>query len=197
MPDWNALSNSAAEFRRHYDQYYLGVIPRLLNEEGMFLAFVSMLAAVESLAGTYAPTLGSGERFREFIKRYFPTIYTPYAAPLWKFRNRMIHSFNPNPFAIVCHNSRMHLVEAGEARVLNAEDFYADTLTASRAYFTDLYTCTELQLNFEKRLNQEDGGLPKTSQIIETVTPNTSTDKPVVAADEPHNGVSAELHRQT
>lgn len=74
MPDWNALSNSAAEFRRHYDQYYLGVIPRLLNEEGMFLAFVSMLAAVESLAGTYAPTLGSGERFREFIKRYFPTI---------------------------------------------------------------------------------------------------------------------------
>ena len=172
MPDWNALSNSAADFRRHFDQYYLGVIPRLLNEEGMFLAFVSTLAAIESLAGTYAPTLGSGERFREFVKNYFPPIYQAHAAPLWKFRNRMVHSFNPSPFAIVCHNSRMHLVEAGETRVLNAEDFYADTLSASRAYFTDLYSRTDLQLNFEKRLNQDEGGLPKATHIIETVNPN-------------------------
>ena len=172
MPDWGALSNSAAEFRRHYDQYYLGVIPRLLNEEGMFLAFVSMLAAVESLAGTYAPLMGSGERFREFVTRYFPPIYSPHAAQLWKFRNRMIHSFNPRPFAIVCHNSRMHLVEAGDTRVLNAEDFYADTLAASRGYFTDLYSSHELQLNFEKRLNQEDGGIPRATQIIESVNPN-------------------------
>jgi hypothetical protein len=172
MPDWDSLSNSAAEFRRHYDQFYLGVIPRLLNEEGMFLAFVSTLAAIESLAGTYAPNRGSGERFREFIKRYFPSIYEPHSSALWKFRNRMIHSFNPRPFAIVCHNSRMHLVEAGDTRILNAEDFYADTVAGSRAYFTDLYSSTELQLNFEARLNQDDGGVPRATQIIESVAPN-------------------------
>lgn len=172
MSDWTALSNIAAEFRRHYDQYFLGVIPRLLNEEGMFLAFVSTLAAIESLAGAYAPAAGSGERFREFVARYFPPIYGPIAAPLWKFRNRMIHSFNPNPFMIVCHNSRMHLVMAGETRVLNAEDFYADTLAASRAYFTELYSNTQLQLNFEKRILQVDGGLPKGAQIVESVSPN-------------------------
>ena len=174
MTDWAALSNVAAEFRRHYDQYYLGVIPRLLNEEGMFLAFISTLAAIESLAGAFEPAAGSGERFRGFVARYFPPIYSPYASPLWKFRNRMIHSFNPNPFAIVCHNSRMHLVMAGETRVLNAEDFYADTLAASRAYFTELYSDTQLQLNFEIRLNQDDGGLPQTTKIFESIGQNES-----------------------
>ena len=174
MPDWEALSNSAAEFRRHFDQYYLGIIPRLLNEEGMFLAFITTLTAIEALAGAFAPTLGSGERFREFVKSYFPPIYHVYAAPLWKFRNRMVHSFNPSPFAIVCHNSRMHLVEASETRVLNAEDFYADTLSASRAYFTDLYSRTELQLNFERRMNDDEGGLPQATKIIETVGKNES-----------------------
>ena len=172
MADWTALSNIAADFRRHYDQYYLGVIPRLLNEEGIFLAFVSTLTAVESLAGTYAPTAGSGERFRQFVARYFPEIYGQFPAPLWKFRNRMVHSFNPSPFAIVCHNSRMHLVKAGDNYVLNAEDFYADTLAASRAYFTELYRSTELQLNFEKRINQDEGGHPQIMQIIESVSPN-------------------------
>jgi hypothetical protein len=175
MTDGAALSNIAAEFRRHYDQYYLGVIPRLLNDEGMFLAFVSTLTAIESLAGVSAPTAGSGERFRGFVSKYFPEIYKPFAAPLWKFRNRMIHSFNPSPFAIVCHNSRMHLVTAGDTHVLNAEDFYADTLAASRAYFTDLYSNPQLQQHFHQRVAQDDGGLIQFTQIVETVNPNEST----------------------
>ena len=108
------MSLMAADFRRHFDQYYLEVIPRLLNEEGLFLAFVSMLTVVECLAGTYAPNLGAGERFRAFVSKFFPKPYEPVVPKLWQFRNRMIHSFNPAPFAIVCHQSRMHLIVAAD-----------------------------------------------------------------------------------
>lgn len=135
MPDAQQLSEVAAEYRRHFDQYCLGVIPRLLNEEGMVLAFVSMLTAIESLAGAYQPDGGTGERFKAFVARFFPQAYEAFVERLWKFRNRMVHAFNPSSFAIVCHQSRMHLCEASGARMLNAEDLYADLASASREYF--------------------------------------------------------------
>lgn len=40
MADTQELSEVVAEFRCHFDLYYLGVIPRLLNEERLFLAFL-------------------------------------------------------------------------------------------------------------------------------------------------------------
>ena len=112
MTDTQEIDDVAAEFRRHFDQYYLGVIPRLLNDEGLFLAFLSMLAAVECLAGTYMPDDGTGARFKAFVSAFFPKTYQPHVDHLWKFRNRMVHSFNPAPFMILCHNSRIHLCEA-------------------------------------------------------------------------------------
>jgi len=169
MTDTQELSDVAAEFRRHFDQYYLGVIPRLLNEEGLFLAFLSMLAALESLAGTYMPDQGTGERFRAFISTFFPKAYEPHVDQLWKFRNRMIHSFNPSPFMILCRNSRMHLCEASGVRMLNAEDFYADLVTASRAYFSALYSDLELQRRFGRRVTSDDGGRPIAHQVVESV----------------------------
>jgi hypothetical protein len=174
MTDTQDLSAIAADFRRHFDQYYLGVIPRLLNEEGLFLAFLSMLAAVESLAGTYLPDKAAGDRFRDFVAMYFPKSYQPYADQLWKFRNRMVHSFNPAPFTILCHNSRMHLLDADGVRMLNAEDFYADVVTASRAYFHALYSDIELQKRFGKRVTSDEGGRPTTQQIAESAGAKTS-----------------------
>ncbi|MBK8534378.1 MAG: hypothetical protein IPL59_04170 [Candidatus Competibacteraceae bacterium] len=169
MDQPDEMSLIAAEFRRHFDQYYLGVIPRLLNDEGTVLAFVSLLTAVECLAGAYRPNQGSGERFRSFIRTYFPDPYKPFAEQLWQFRNRMVHSFNPSPFAIVCHQSRMHLVKAGQIPVLNAEDFYADVVVAARRYFTALYSDLELQKRFEKRINDNDGGRIKPLTILESI----------------------------
>lgn len=169
MADSQELSEVAAEFRRHFDQYYLGVIPRLLDEEGLFLAFLSMLAAVESLAGTYMPDQGTGERFRAFVSAFFPKTYEPHVEQLWKFRNRMIHSFNPSPFMSLCRNSRMHLCEASGVRMLNAEDFYADLVTASRAYFIALYSDLELQRRFGRRVTSDDGGRPLTHKVVESV----------------------------
>jgi len=167
MEDQIQLSEAAADYRRHFDQFYLGVIPRLLNEEGMFLAFVSILNGIESLAGVYAPDLGTGERFREFVVNYFPASYTPYKDQLWKFRNLMIHAFNPGDFLILCHQSRMHLSEASGKRMLNVEDFYADMVSASRNYFLALYSEAELQKRFAKRISIDDGGRLKTQKIIE------------------------------
>ncbi len=180
MTQLEEMSIVAAEFRRHFDQYYLGVIPRLLNEEGMFLAFVSMLTSIECLAGTYAPHQGSGERFRAFVSRFFPKSYEPFVTQLWQFRNRMIHSFNPSPFAIVCHQSRMHLIVADDVPVLNAEDLYADVIVASREYFSALYSDLELQNRFVKRVTDGDGGRIQKKDIVETVNTNASlTNQPM------------------
>lgn len=169
MDDTRQLSDTAAEFRRHFDQCYLGVIPRLLNEEGLYLAFLSMLAAVESLAGTYMPDHGAGERFRAFVSTFFPKSYEPHVDQLWKFRNRMIHSFNPSPFMILSRNSRMHLCDASGTRMLNAEDFYADLVAASRDYFSALYSDLELQARFGRRIASDDGGRPVSYQVVESV----------------------------
>jgi hypothetical protein len=174
MNDTQELSDVAAEFRRHFDQYYLGVIPRLLNEEGLFLAFLSMLAAVESLAGTYMPDQATGDRFRAFVSTFFPKTYEPHVDQLWRFRNRMIHSFNPSPFMVLCRNSRLHLCDASGVRMLNAEDFYADLVTASRAYFSALYSDLDLQERFGKRVTSDDGGRPTSHQVVESVGVKTS-----------------------
>lgn len=174
MSDAQELSDVAAEFRRHFDQYYLGVIPRLLNEEGLFLAFLSMLSAVESLAGAYMPDQGTGERFRAFVATFFPKTYGSHMDQLWKFRNRMIHSFNPSPFMILCRNSRMHMCDASGTKMLNAEDFYADLVSAARAYFVTLYADLELQRRFGKRVTSDDGGRPISHQVVESVGANKS-----------------------
>jgi hypothetical protein len=127
------------------------------------------------LAGAFAPDSGTGERFREFVAAYFPLIYAPFAGQLWQFRNRMIHSFNPGSFVILCHQSRMHLAEASGARMLNAEDLYADMLSAARMYFSALYSDPELQARFAKRIAVDDGGRLYTQQIVESVVPNVPT----------------------
>ena len=169
MASVDNTSVAAAEFRRHFDQYYLAVIPRLLNEEGKFLSFVAMLTAIEALAGASAPDDGSGERFRKFVSCYFPEIYSSLTSDLWAFRNRMIHSFNPSPFLIICHNSRMHLQLADDVVMLNAEDFYSDTLTAARGYFKDLYSVAALQERFSRRIAEAEGGRMQTGKIFENV----------------------------
>ena len=174
MIDKQELSEVAAEVRRHFDHYYLGVIPRLLTDDGLFLAFLSMQSAIESLAGMYMPDNGTGERFRAFVSKFFPKAYEPHVDHLWKFRNRMIHSFNPSPFMIICRNSRMHLCDASGARMLNAEDFYADLVTASRAYFSALYGDPELQKRFGKRVISDDGGRPISHRVTESASVKTS-----------------------
>ncbi|MBA2547553.1 MAG: hypothetical protein H0V16_03720 [Burkholderiaceae bacterium] len=123
------------DFRQHFDAMYVGGIPNLLNDNGFFLAFVAVLTGTEALAGLFAPTSLTGDRFRSFIATYYPEEYWPFSDRLWEFRNVMIHSFNPGPFALTHHNSRHHLKAPLGITMLNAEDFYAALLAAARAYF--------------------------------------------------------------
>jgi hypothetical protein len=60
--------------------------------------------------------------------------------------------------------------------MLNAEDFYADLVTASRAYFTALYSDLELQRLFAKRVSSDDGGRPISHRVVESVVAKTPTD---------------------
>ena len=172
MNEPSDLSVVAVEFRQHFDQYYLGVIPRLLNEEGVVLAFISLLIGIECLAGLFRPQEKTGERFQSFIKAFFSKPYHSIAGDMWQFRNLMVHAFNPMPFNIGCHQSRMHLVDIEGTRHLNAEDLYADFVLASRAYFTKLYENPILQANFGRRVTEEGGGRLVKVSVTETVTLN-------------------------
>ena len=172
MEEAEDLSVALVEFRQHFDKYYLGAIPRLLNEEGMFLAFISILTAIECLAGLYMPSKDAGDRFRAFLKTYFTEPYHSLAGDIWRFRNLMVHAFNPMPFSIGCHQSRVHLVAIDGTRYLNAEDFYADLVSAARKYFYSIYQEPALQEAFAKRVSDRSGGRPKTSTFIESVNGN-------------------------
>jgi hypothetical protein len=68
----------------------------------------------------------------------------------------------------------MHLLEANGVRMLNAEDFYADVVTASRAYFQTLYADVELQTRFIARVTSDDGGRPVARQVQESIGGNSS-----------------------
>ena len=172
MEEAEDLSVALVEFRQHFDKYYLGAIPRLLNEEGLFLAFISVLTAIECLAGLYKPSKDPGDRFQDFLRAYFQEQYHPLARDLWKFRNLMVHAFNPMPFSIGCHQSRIHLAPLEGTRYLNAEDFYADLVAASRTYFQALYKDASLQEAFARRVSDKGGGRPKTNTFIESVNGN-------------------------
>jgi hypothetical protein len=87
------------EFRLNFDDMYIRGIRLLLNEDGMFLAFLAMLTATEALSGVFAPHLGTGERFRLFVNRFFqaPSAH----ADQRQSRSLIVHAFNQGPFAVV------------------------------------------------------------------------------------------------
>jgi hypothetical protein len=158
MTEHSANVADIAEYRAHFDSIYVAGIPRLLNDDGAFLSFLAVLSATEALAGLYAPSHGTGERFREFVARYYPAGLKEDSIRLWQFRNAMVHSFNPGPYGLTHHTSRVHLTAGHGPTMLNAEDFYAALLTASRSYFLELDKSPELQRCFAKRIGDADGG---------------------------------------
>jgi hypothetical protein len=149
--------------RNWFNKIYLGGIPLMMKNETSFLSFICTLTAVEALAGYRYPDSGdlhsSKNRFCRFISDYFPTDFHSLADDLWNFRNGMIHGFCPRRFVLTEHQSHMHLRRTREgATFLNAEDFYASLLGASRRYFSELEAKTELKNNFIARLESEQGG---------------------------------------
>jgi hypothetical protein len=155
------------EFKAHFNDLYLTAIPRLLDDEGLFLALLVMLTAVDSLSGAFAPEGGTGERFRAFIRRYFPDPLNRHADSLWECRTRMVHSMHPGPFALVCGQPQLQLTPFGKSAEgdvlhLNAQDVFTALAAASESFFSDLEKDETLQRNFRRRMNAKDGGAPET-----------------------------------
>ena len=159
-----------AEYRRYFDSIYIAGIPRLLNDDGAFLSFITVVTGTEALAGLCAPSKQNGERFREFVARYYPAEYLPFVEKLWELRNSVVHCFHPGPFALTHHASWAHLKPQGDAIVLNAEDFYAALLMASKQYFAALEASPELQASFLKRVASSSGGA---MQVLSAVAPSS------------------------
>lgn len=152
----------------------MGGIPNLLNDDSAFLSFLAVLTTTGALAGLYAPRLGSGERFREFVTRYFPVGLSQDAQRLWQFRNAMTHSFNPGPYGLTHHNSRSHLTVSHGMTMPNAEDFYAALLTATQGYFATLVSDPELQARCLERIRDAGGGAPQVWVVREDRAPNAA-----------------------
>jgi hypothetical protein len=166
MPD--SLATEIDHFRFHFDSMYIASIPRLLDETGSFLAFVCIVTAIDTLAGLFSPADGTGQRFKAFVANFFPPGLRERSEELWRFRNLMIHASNPGSFALVCGQSRLHLTPNGEVTVLNAQDCYAALVSASQAYFSALKTEPGLAANFQRRLQDKDGGVPDTFVVTHT-----------------------------
>ena len=150
----------------NFSRIYLGGIPSLLNDDGAFLSFICTITATEALGGFLSPELGNGPRFKTFIQRYFPDPYPVQTDALWDFRNAIVHGFSPGPYKLTHHNSQLHLTQDSGLTILNAEDFYATLVLASKQYFDDVGMDTGLQSSFVKRAKDPDTGFLTVEPLI-------------------------------
>ena len=139
---------------------YIGGIPSLLNDNGgAFLSFICTLTATEALGGFLKPKGNNGNRFKSFVRAYFPAPLNSQGDALWKLRNAAVHGFAAGPYTLTHHNSQLHLTIDGGQTLLNAEDFYAALVTATKTYFDALRGDVGLRAAFEQRANDPDTGL--------------------------------------
>ena len=156
-------------FRAQFDGLYIGAFPRLLDQDGGFLAFLVMVSATDSLAGLWSPASGTGERFRSFVGEFFPSGLRERGVDLWGFRNSMVHACNPGgAFTLVVNQSRLHLTPLGVTTVMNAQDFFAALVFASQEYFRRLVGDSVLQGNFARRMSESGGGVPDSYSAVRT-----------------------------
>jgi hypothetical protein len=155
MNTQDLIKHVAANFSR----IYLGGIPSLLNDDGAFLSFICSLTAIEALGGFVSPKDGNRARFQTFVQRYFPDPYPTQSDGLWKLRNAAVHGFSPGTYSLTHHNSHVHLTQNEGRTVLNAEDFYAALVSASKRYFDDLCSDTALQAAFLERTKDPETGV--------------------------------------
>ena len=143
----------------NFSRIYLGGIPSLLNDDGAFLSFICVLTGTEALGGFLGPDEGNGRRFKDFVERFFPNSLKAEASDLWKLRNAIVHGFSPQPYVLTHHNGHLHLARQQGTLTLNAEDFYAALVSASRRYFDELRRDRSLQEAFLKRAEDPETGV--------------------------------------
>ena len=94
---------------RGFNDIILGGVPLLLTQnETAFLSFMCSLAAVDALSSYRYTTDKVGDRFKDFIREYFPPSYAPHAEKLYLLRCRILHNFSPAYFTLTHANPSAH-----------------------------------------------------------------------------------------
>ncbi|MHA2213456.1 MAG: hypothetical protein ACW992_09885 [Candidatus Thorarchaeota archaeon] len=143
---------------RLFSQIYLGGIPPIITNDSAYLSFVSVLVAIEALAGYRYKYKSAGKRFKSFVRTYFPDAYMEHVDDLWNFRNKIVHAFSPKHFALMHHHSEVHLGKTEKGIALNAEDFYGALLSAAQKYFAEVRSKSNLKKALIRRLRSPEGG---------------------------------------
>lgn len=141
-----------------FSQIYLGGIPPIITNDSAYLSFVSVLVAIEALAGYRYRYNSAGKRFKSFVRTYFPDAYNEHVDDLWNFRNKIVHAFSPKHFVLIHHHSELHLSKTVNGVILNAEDFYGALLSAAQKYFAEVRSKSNLKKALIRRLRSPDGG---------------------------------------
>lgn len=131
----------------------------LAKNETAFLSFMCSLAAVDALSSYCYTTNTVGDRFKDFIKAYFPSSYAPHAENLYLLRCRILHNFSPAYFTLTHANPSAHLKKSpiGDI-VLNDGDLFADVAKAAQKFFGEVQTDVSRQDAMNARLLNIDNG---------------------------------------
>lgn len=145
---------------RGFNDIILGGVPLLLKQnETAFLSFMCSVAAIDALSGYRYTTDKVGDRFKDFIKEYFPTSYAPHAEKLYLLRCRILHNFSPAYFTLTHANPSVHLQESSIGdTVLCDADFFSDLAKAAAKFFDEVQSGASRQDAMNERLLNIDKG---------------------------------------
>jgi hypothetical protein len=145
---------------RGFNDIILGGVPQLLKQnETAFLSFMCSVAAIDALSGYRYTTDNVGDRFKDFIREYFPPSYAPHAENLYFLRCRILHNFSSAYFTLTHADPSAHLKTSliGDT-VLSDVDFFADVDRAARKFFDEVQTDASRQDAMNARLLNIDKG---------------------------------------
>jgi hypothetical protein len=145
---------------RGFKDIILGGVPLLLKQnETAFLSFMCSVAAIDALAGYRYTTDKVGDRFKDFIKEYFPASYAPHTEKLYLLRCRILHNFSPAYFTLTHANPSAHLQKSSIGdTVLNDADLFSDVAKAAAKFFGEVQTDASRQIAMNARLLNIDRG---------------------------------------
>jgi len=145
---------------RGFNDIILGGIPQLLRQnETAFLSFMCSIAAIDALSGYRYTTDNVGDRFKAFIREYFPTAYGPHADNLYLFQCRILHNFSPAYFTLTHANPGAHLQPSSIGdTVLSDTQFFDDLRNAAEKFFDEVRTDATRQDTMNARLLNVDKG---------------------------------------
>jgi len=147
---------------RGFTDIILGGVPILLRQnETAFLSFMCSVAAIDALAGYRFYTTNSvGQRFKDFIKEYFPATYTSHVENLYKLRCRLLHNFSPAYFTLAHATPAKHLQQSQIGDTILSDDaFFADLKRAALKFFDEVQNDATRQDAMNARLlDLENGG---------------------------------------